>query len=62
MSQHQNIGLIMNNTRQSLAPEKILSYATKEIDSEIKITGLVAGDQMRGSAVQKYLSHRDLQP
>ena len=49
----------MNNTRQSLAPEKILSYATKEIDSEIKITGLVAGDQMRGSAVQKYLSHSD---
>jgi hypothetical protein len=50
----------MNNTRQSLAPAKILSYATKEIDSEIEVTGLVAGDQMRGSAVQKYLSHREI--
>lgn len=55
MSKHHNIGLIMNNTRHGFSAAKIISYATDEIDSENKVTGLVAGNQMRGGAVQKYL-------
>jgi hypothetical protein len=57
MSQHHNIGLIMKNARHPFQAARIISYATEKTDSEIKVTGLVAGDQMRGCAVQRYLSH-----
>lgn len=60
MSQHHNIGLIMNNARNPFQAARIISYATEKTDSEIKVTGLVAGDQMRGHAVQKYLSHVEI--
>jgi hypothetical protein len=60
MSQYHNIGLAANNTRQTFPAAKFISYATEKIDSEIKVTGLIAGEQMRGSAVQKYLSHKEI--
>ena len=60
MSQHHNIGLIVNNARNPFQAARIISYATEKTDSEIKVTGLVAGDQMRGYAVQKYLSHVEI--
>ena len=52
----------MNNTRQSLAPEKILSYATtqKEIDSEIEV-GCRGSDE--GQCCAKVsVAQGDLQP
>ena len=60
MSQHHNIGLILNNARNPFQAARIISYATEKTDSEIKVTGLVAGDQMRGCAVQRYLSHVEI--
>ncbi len=45
MSQHHNIGLIMNtsNTHHKFATVKIVSFTTEESDSEIKVSELVAG-------------------
>ena len=60
MSQHHNIGLIVNNARNPFQAARIISYATEKADSEIKVTGLIAGDQMRGCAVQRYLSHVEI--
>ena len=63
MSQHQNVGHIMNNTRSTIPSAKIISYAiiaAEDADLEIKVIGLIAGDQMRGTAPRKYLSHKDI--
>jgi len=63
MSQHQNVGHIMNNTCIEFPVAKIISYAiiaAEDTDLEIKVIGLIAGDQMRGTAPQKYLSHKDI--
>jgi hypothetical protein len=63
MSQHQNVGHIMNNTRLQYAAARIISYATiiaKKKDLEIKVFGLIAGELMRGSTPLKYLSHKEI--
>jgi hypothetical protein len=63
MSQHQNVGHIMNNTRIQIPAAKIISYAiiaAEDTDLEIKVIGLIAGDPMRSTAPQKYLSHKDI--
>ena len=60
MSQHHNIGLILNNARNPFQAARIISYATEKADSEIKVNGLIAGNQMRGCAVQRYLSHVEI--
>ena len=63
MSQHQNVGHIMNNTCFEFPAAKIISYAiiaAEDADLKIKVIGLIAGDQMRGTAPQRYLSHKDI--
>jgi hypothetical protein len=63
MSQHQNVGHIMNNTRFQFAAANIISYATMAADDkdlDIKVIGLIAGELMRGSAPLKYLSHKEI--
>ena len=53
----------MNNTRFQFPAAKIISYAiiaAEDADSEIKVIGLIAGDQMRGTAPLNYLSHKDI--
>ncbi len=63
MSQHQNVGHIMNNTRFEFAAANIISYATMTADDndlEIKVIGLIAGKLMRGTAPLKYLSHKEI--
>jgi hypothetical protein len=63
MSQHQNVGHIMNNTRLEFPAAKIISYAiiaAEDADLKIKVIGLIAGDQMLGTAPRRYLSHKDI--
>ena len=53
----------MNNTRFEFPAAKIISYAiiaAEDADLEIKVIGLIAGDQMRGTAPRGYLSHKDI--
>ncbi len=53
----------MNNTRFEFHAAKIISYAiitAEDADLEIKVIALIAGDEMRGTAPQRYLSHKDI--
>ncbi len=50
----------MANERNPFKAANIISYATfalEDTNSEIKVTGLIAGEQMREFAVQNYLKH-----
>ena len=63
MSQHQNVGHIMNNRRIEFPAARIISYATtaaEDNDLEIQVIGLIVGEQMRGTAPQRYLSHKEI--
>jgi hypothetical protein len=60
VAQHSNIPCIMHNARHPFPAAKIISYATEDGDAVIKVTGLVAGDQMRGSCVRRYLCHSEI--
>jgi len=51
VAQHPNIPNIMHNARHQLPAANIISYATEDGDAIIKVTGLVAGDQMRGCCI-----------
>ncbi len=57
VAQHPNIRCIMNNARHTFTAAKIFSYSTEDGAAVIKVTGLVAGEQMRGSCVRRYLCH-----
>ncbi len=60
MSKHANIGFIISNPRHTFGAAKIISYATEESDTQIKVTGLVAGDQMRRTCVRRHMCHEEI--
>jgi hypothetical protein len=60
LEQHPNIPYIMHNALHPFPAAKIISYATEDGDAVINVTGFVAGDQMRGSCVRRYLCRSEI--